>query len=202
MCRQFVTIGSCKHHYFTGLFEKCLDAIVTSEICSGALNANDLFDETNVILNEHTRPMCDSCQPIFDQGILLARATIDLQGFESRVDQEEAEEEGKKMREEEYLLLVAISKQMKSRVASSAAKELVKHAKRPSKRAQSGSKSAPQRRGKDVREKDFGAGEHWGQIDEIEEIEDSDDVVMEEVGEREFEDPRAHVHPSRRALIG
>lgn len=105
MCRQFVSIGACKHHRFTGRYEKCLEAISNMGICSGAINATELIDRAHIILDERIN-LCEPCEFFYNQGLLLAKDVIDLQGYASREAKSEAEENGRKMRAQELEFLV------------------------------------------------------------------------------------------------
>jgi hypothetical protein len=94
MCKQLVTIGSCKHHYFTGIFLKCEIAITIEEICDKAKGAKNLYDIFNVFLDEKDQVMCESCQFLYDKA----------ERKEPEPDDEikAMELEGMKMRQEEY----------------------------------------------------------------------------------------------------
>jgi hypothetical protein len=94
MCKQLVTIGSCKHHYFTGIFLKCEIAITIEEICDKAKEAKDLYNIFNVLLDEKDQAMCEPCQFLYDKA----------ERKEPEPDDElkALELEGMKMRQAEY----------------------------------------------------------------------------------------------------
>ncbi|TID27399.1 Cytochrome c1 heme protein [Venturia nashicola] len=122
MCRQLVSISACKHHRFTGLYEKCLGAISNMCICSGAINATELIDRTHIILDEHIN-LCEPCEFIYNQGILLAKDAIDFQGHASLETKREAEDTGKKMRAKEFKLLILDDVKAKREAALELAKK-------------------------------------------------------------------------------
>lgn len=129
MCRQLVSIGACKHHRFTGLYEKCLEAISNEGICSGAIDAKELFDRAHIVLDEHIN-LCEPCEFFYNQGLLRAKDAIDLQGHESLQAKREAEEKGKKMRAEELKFLVLKVAREKEEARIAAEEEVIRAAKK------------------------------------------------------------------------
>lgn len=129
MCRQLVSIGACKHHRFTGLYEKCLEAISNEGICSGAIDAKELFDRAHIVLDEHIN-LCEPCEFFYNQGLLRAKDAIDLQGHESLQAKREAEEKGKKMRAEELKFLVLKVAREKEEARIAAEEEAIRAAKK------------------------------------------------------------------------
>jgi len=136
MCYQLVTIGSCKHHHFTGLFLKCSNAISTNLICKEAKEATDLTDKFNIILDENNKIMCDCCQFIFDK--------TDRNEPEPDDETKAADLAGMQMRKEEYERLV--QKKIERKEAEKKEKEKKEKEKKELKEAIKNGQVVPQTR--------------------------------------------------------